>query len=57
MLKLALAFFLVALAAGVFSFSGGPAAPRRAARVLFLVALGVFVGSIALALTTDDLVL
>ena len=55
--KLALMFFLVALALGVFSFSGAPGSTRRAARILFFVALGAFVGSIALALTTEDLTL
>lgn len=54
MLKLALVFFVVSLASGLFGFSGTASAAAGTARVLFFVALAVFVASIALALVTGS---
>ncbi len=55
MLKIALTFFLVSLISGVFGFSGVSNTSAGVARVLFFVALVVFVITIALALFAGGL--
>ena len=42
MLKLALFFFLVSLVAGIFGFSGVASTSRSIAKVLFFIALAIF---------------
>jgi len=51
MLKLALFFFVISVVAGVFGFSGISAAAGGLARVLFFIALAVFVVCLILGLT------
>ena len=57
MLKLALIFFVISLVSGFFGFSGTSHAAAHLARILFFIALVVFVISIALALFAGSLVL
>ncbi len=57
MLKLALIFFVVSLISGFFGFSGVSHASACLARILFFIALAIFVISIALALYAGSLVL
>ena len=57
MLKLALACFVVSLASGFLGFSGMLSATARIGRILFFVALAIFVVSIALALFAGNLLL
>lgn len=57
MLKLALIFFVVSLLSGFLGFSGVSHASVRFARILFFIALAVFLISIALALFAGSLVL
>ena len=57
MLKLALVFFVISLVSGFFGFSGASHASARLARILFFIALAIFVISIALALFVGSLVL
>lgn len=57
MLKLALVFFVISLVSGFFGFSGVSNATAGLARILFFVALAVFVISIALALYAGSLIL
>ena len=57
MLKLALVFFVVSLISGVFGFSGVASATAGVARVLFFIALTVFVVTVALALFVGGFVL
>jgi uncharacterized membrane protein YtjA (UPF0391 family) len=42
MLKLALFFFLVSLVAGLFGFTGVASTTRTIAKVLFFIALAIF---------------
>ena len=57
MLKLALIFFVISLVSGFFGFSGTSHASARLARILFFIALAIFVISIVLALFAGSLVL
>lgn len=57
MLKLALIFFVVSLLSGFFGFSGVSHASAHFARILFFIALAIFMISIALALFAGSLVL
>lgn len=57
MLKLALLFFVVSLVAGVFGFSGVSSATAGVAKVLFFIAVAIFVIFIALALFAGSLIL
>jgi len=57
MLKLAIIFFVVSLLSGFFGFSGLSHASARFARILFFIALAVFLISIALALCAGSLIL
>ncbi len=57
MLKLALLFFVVSLVAGVFGFSGTSSATAGIAKILFFVAVAIFVICIALALFAGSLIL
>ena len=43
MLKWALIFFLVSVVAGFFGFSGVASASRTAAKVLFFIAITIFI--------------
>ena len=43
MLKWALIFFLVSLVAGFFGFTGVASASRTAAKVLFFIAITIFI--------------
>ncbi len=56
-LKLALLFFVVSLVAGVFGFSGVSSATAGVAKVLFFIAVAIFVIFIALALFAGSLIL
>jgi uncharacterized membrane protein YtjA (UPF0391 family) len=57
MLKWALIFFLISIVAGVFGFTNIAAGARTIARVLFFLALIVFVVFLILALTAGSMVL
>ncbi len=56
-LKLALLFFVVSLVAGVFGFSGISSTTAGMAKILFFVAVAIFVVCIALALFAGSLIL
>ncbi|MDR3461645.1 MAG: DUF1328 domain-containing protein [Beijerinckiaceae bacterium] len=51
MLKLALFFFVISIVAGVFGFTGISETAGGLARILFFVALAVFVVCLILGLT------
>jgi uncharacterized membrane protein YtjA (UPF0391 family) len=57
MLKLALLFFVVSLLAGCFGFSGISGATAGMAKLLFFVAVAIFVICVALAGFAGRLVL
>ena len=42
MIKWAIIFFLISLVAGFFGFTGGAASFRTIAKVLFLIAIAIF---------------
>ncbi|ATU71939.1 MULTISPECIES: DUF1328 domain-containing protein [Komagataeibacter] len=52
MLKLALFFLIVSLIAGVFGFSGISAASAGMAKILFFIAITIFVVVLLIALFT-----
>jgi uncharacterized membrane protein YtjA (UPF0391 family) len=56
-LKLALLFFITSLFAGFFGFSGLSTATAGLAKMLFFVALAIFVICIAVALAGGSLIL
>jgi uncharacterized membrane protein YtjA (UPF0391 family) len=56
-LKLALIFFVVSLIAGVFGFSGLSSATAGVAKILFFIAVAIFVICIAAALFAGSLIL
>jgi uncharacterized membrane protein YtjA (UPF0391 family) len=51
MLKLALFFFVISIVAGVFGYSGISSAAGGLARILFFIALAIFVVCLILGLT------
>lgn len=51
MLKLALFFFVISIVAGVFGYSGISAAAGGFARILFFIALAIFVVCLIIGLT------
>ena len=54
MLKWALIFFLVSIVAGFFGFTGVAAGARTIAKVLFFVALAIFVVFLVLGLMAGE---
>ncbi|MFO1080476.1 MAG: DUF1328 domain-containing protein [Reyranellaceae bacterium] len=56
MLKWALIFFLVSIVAGFFGFTGVAAGARTIAKVLFFVALAIFVVFLVLGLVAGEVV-
>jgi len=50
MLRLALIFFVISLVAGLFGFTGISAATAGIARILFFIAIAIFLIFLALAL-------
>jgi uncharacterized membrane protein YtjA (UPF0391 family) len=56
MLKWALIFFLVSIVAGFFGFTGVAAGARTIAKVLFFVALAIFVVFLVLGLMAGEVV-
>ena len=57
MLKLALIFFVISLVAGLFGFSGISAATAGVAKILFYIAIAIFLVFLAIALFAGNLVL
>jgi uncharacterized membrane protein YtjA (UPF0391 family) len=57
MLKWALIFFLVSLVAGFFGFTNVAAGARTIARILFFIAIAIFVVLLVLALTAGSLII
>lgn len=57
MLKWALIFFVISIVAGFFGFSGLSAAASGVAKILFFIAVAVFLVFLALALFAGNLVL
>ncbi len=57
MLKWALIFFLVSIVAGVFGFTNIAAGAATISRILFFIAIVVFVVFLVLAITAGSLVL
>ena len=55
MLKLALLFFVVSLIAGFFGFSGVSAATAGIAKILFFIAVAIFVALLITALVTGSM--
>ena len=54
MLKWALIFFLVSIVAGFFGFTGVAAGARSIAKVLFFIALAIFVVFLILGLVAGE---
>jgi uncharacterized membrane protein YtjA (UPF0391 family) len=57
MLKWALIFFLISLVAGVFGFTNVAAGARTIAKILFFVAIAIFLVLLVLALTAGSLMI
>jgi uncharacterized membrane protein YtjA (UPF0391 family) len=57
MLKWALIFFVISIVAGFFGFSGVSAATGGIAKILFFIAIAVFLVFLALALFAGQMVL
>ncbi len=57
MLKWALIFFVISIVAGFFGFSGVSAAAGGIAKILFFIAIAVFLVFLALALFAGQMVL
>jgi uncharacterized membrane protein YtjA (UPF0391 family) len=57
MLKWALIFFLISIVAGIFGFTNIAAGARTIARILFFIAIIVFIVFLVLAITAGSLVL
>jgi uncharacterized membrane protein YtjA (UPF0391 family) len=55
MLKWALIFFLISVVAGLFGFTNLAAGARTIAKVLFFIALTIFVVFLVLALTAGSM--
>ena len=56
MLKLALNFFIISVIAGIFGFTGLSAAFAGIAKILFFIAIGLFLLFIVLAVIGGSLV-
>ncbi|HTE37080.1 MAG TPA: DUF1328 domain-containing protein [Reyranella sp.] len=57
MLKWALIFFLISLVAGFFGFTNVAAGTRTIAKILFFVAIAIFLVLLVLALTAGSLMI
>jgi uncharacterized membrane protein YtjA (UPF0391 family) len=57
MLKWALIFFLISLVAGIFGFTNVAAGARTIAKILFFVAIAIFLVFLVLAFTAGSLVI
>jgi uncharacterized membrane protein YtjA (UPF0391 family) len=57
MLKWALIFFLISLVAGFFGFTNVAAGTRTIAKILFFIAIAIFVVLLVLALTAGSLMI
>jgi uncharacterized membrane protein YtjA (UPF0391 family) len=57
MLKWALIFFVISIVAGFFGFSGVSEATGRIAKILFFIAIAVFLVFLALALFAGQMIL
>ncbi len=57
MLKWALIFFLISLVAGFFGFTNVAVGARTIAKVLFFIAIAIFVVLLVLALTAGSLMI
>lgn len=57
MLKWALIFFLISLVAGVFGFTNVAVGARTIAKILFFVAIAIFLVLLVLALTVGSLMI
>lgn len=57
MLKWALIFFLISLVAGFFGFTNVAAGARTIARILFFIAIAIFLVLLVLALTAGSLII
>ncbi|MBP1849128.1 DUF1328 domain-containing protein [Rhizobium halophytocola] len=56
MLKWALIFFVISIVAGIFGFTGISAAAGGIARILFFIALAIFIIFLVLALMAGSVV-
>lgn len=56
MLKWALIFFLISLVAGVFGFTGIAAGARSISKILFFIAIAIFILFLILALVAGEMV-
>ncbi len=57
MLKWALIFFLVSIVAGFFGFTNVAVGARTIAKILFFIAIAIFVVLLILALTAGSLII
>ncbi len=57
MLKWALIFFLISLVAGFFGFTNVAAGTRTIAKILFFIAVAIFLVLLVLALTAGSMVI
>ena len=57
MLEWALIFFLISLVAGVFGFTNVAVGARTIAKILFFVAIAIFLVLLVLALTAGSLMI
>ena len=57
MLKWALIFFLISLVAGFFGFTNVAVGARTIAKILFFIAIAIFVVLLVLALTAGSLMI
>lgn len=57
MLKWALIFFLISLVAGFFGFTNMAAGARTIAKILFFIAIAIFLVFLVLAFTAGSLVI
>jgi uncharacterized membrane protein YtjA (UPF0391 family) len=57
MLKWALIFFLISLVAGFFGFTNVAAGTRTIAKILFFIAIAIFLVLLVLALTAGSLMI
>lgn len=57
MLKWAIIFFLISLVAGFFGFTNVAAGTRTIAKILFFIAIAIFLVFVVLAFTAGSLVI
>jgi len=57
MLKWALIFFVISLVAGFFGFTNVAAGARTIARILFFIAIAIFLVFLVLALTAGSMMI